>query len=270
MAILLTILAILIGVPLILIFTPVRYRVNAAVGDNNTFRLSVSYLLHFIHITINYSDKHLDSTIRIAGFKMKPRPEKEVKPKPATAKRVKREKPKAAKPDTDKPSADTPDTAKTEQDSVKTESDTAKTKPDSVKLKPEKKSLRERMDSLRTLLTRIDLKIIIDILIRYIKKTIKYLLPKRFTVKGVVGFNDPYHTGLLIGGIYAAAGALSKRQCLLIAGDFDKRALRLTVEAAGRVSLAGMLSPLIWLVSRKPVFKLLVEYLRQRKIKNKG
>jgi hypothetical protein len=114
------------------------------------------------------------------------------------------------------------------------------------------------------------LKIIIDILIRYIKKTVKYLLPKRFTVNGIVGFSDPYHTGLLIGGIYAAAGALSKRQCLCIAGDFDKSALRLTVEAAGRVSMAGVLSPLIWLVTRRPVFKLLVEHFRHRKIKDKG
>jgi hypothetical protein len=187
---------------------------------------------------------------------MKPHPEKKTKPKPAAFKRKKREKPKADKTDSVKPNADKP-----HDDKIK---------PNAAKPKPEKKSLRERIDGLRTHLTLIDLKIIIDILIRYIKKTVKYLLPKRFTVNGVVGLGDPYHTGLLIGGVYAAAGALTKRQCLLIAGDFNNCALRLTIEAAGRVSLAGVLSPFIWLVSRKPVFKLLVEHLRQRKNKIKG
>jgi hypothetical protein len=242
MVILLIILAVLVGVPLILIFTPVRYRVAATVGDGYSVRVRVSYLLHLIHITVNYSDKKLDSTVRIAGIKMKPRKAKPPKPKPAAkAKPPKHEEPSAGKP---KPSAGTPE--------------------------PVKKSLRERLSALRTLLTRKDLKTIIDILIRCVKKLIKHLLPKRFSITGTVGFNDPYHTGLLIGGIYAASGALSKRQYLRIAGDFDKPALRLTVTAAGRVSLAGLLSPLIWLVSRKPVFNLLVEQFRQRKIKDKG
>jgi hypothetical protein len=242
MAVLVTVLAILIGVPLILIFAPVRYRVAATVGDGCSVRLRASYLLRLIRITVNYSDNKFDKTIRVAGIKIKPRKKKRAGPeRTETEKPAKQERAKAKKP-----------------------------KPRAGKTKPSKKSLRERIGGLRTLLTHKALKTIIDILIRCVIKLIRYLLPKKFTVTGVVSFDDPYHTGLLIGGIYAASGALSGRQCVQIAGDFDKCALRLKVLAAGHVSVAGVLSPLLWLVTRKPVFNLLVEDFRQRKIKDKG
>jgi hypothetical protein len=237
MNILLWILAILIGVPLILTLIPVRYRVTATVGEGTTVHATASYLLRLIHITFVYDQHGLDTSLRIAGCKLKARPSAETaEAKPAPPKPA----PRKVKP-------------------------TAKVKP--APAPPREKGMKERFEEIKALLTRKDLKIIIGILYRYIKKTFRYLLPGRFAVSGVVGLSDPYRTGLLIGGIYAASGAFNKGQHIKLAGDFDKPAFRLEIYASGRVSIAGMSVPFIWLVTRRPVFRFLIEHFQQSRKK---
>jgi hypothetical protein len=235
MGVVLWVLAILIGVPLFLALVPVRYRVAVTVGSGTSVNATASYLLHLIHITINYTDSGLDTSLRIAGFRLKARP--------AVA---------------------GADSLRAQEQSKPKRKLSAKQKAKAAPAPPEKKSIKERFDDIKAVLTHKDLKIIIDILFKYVKMTFRYLIPKRFTVTGTVGLNDPYKTGLLIGGVYGLAGALNKEQHIRVSGDFNNPALRLEVYASGRVSMVGISAPFIWMVTRKPVFRLLKEHFQSR------
>ncbi len=226
-----------ITIMLILSVIPVCYRVSAHTGAGTSVYVTASYLLRLIYIKLTYSDNKTDVSVRIVGIKLRAKKKKETnKPKKTS----------------------TPGKPPKNPRGRKYPKRLSQSEPVKISLK-----------DIKSVLTRKDLKIIIGLVLKAIKKTLVYLLPKRFKVTGSVGLNDPFQTGMFIGGLYGAAHAFNKNQIIEVNGDFSGKAISLDINAKGRVSAAGIAAPIIWLATRKPVFKIILEYIKSTRAKNK-
>ena len=106
-----------------------------------------------------------------------------------------------------------------------------------------------------SLLKNIDIKPIISIVGKFVKKICKKIKPKHFQIRGHIGFGDPCRTGMFIGFYEALSGSLGLRHSIDLCGDFDQGQSRvaLDVKIKGRFSLFSILWQVLWLVTRKPV-----------------
>jgi len=98
-------------------------------------------------------------------------------------------------------------------------------------------------------------KTIINLGVSALKKLLKVAKPKKFEISGVVGFDDPSHTGLFIGAYEAIAGALMVRQNVRLAGDFSAEGIVFKIDAfaKGRANMARLAWPVLWFALQKPV-----------------
>jgi hypothetical protein len=131
-------------------------------------------------------------------------------------------------------------------------------------------TLRERLERIYSLLTDFDYKIIMVIGIRFLKKLARVLKPDNLEADGVIGLDDPYATGLLLGAYEAVAICLNVRSHLRFSGDFNQRAMDIEGAVAGHIRLGSVLWPVIWLCTRKPVFMLLLQYNKSYKRKDEA
>ena len=105
----------------------------------------------------------------------------------------------------------------------------------------------------KLLLTNLDIKSIISLVIILMKKLCRKIMPKHLLVRGVVGFSDPCSTGQFIGFYEAAAGAADIRSAIDLQGDFNQKNLELDLQLAGRFAIASLIGPFIWFVWQRPV-----------------
>lgn len=185
----------------------------------------ISWLLRLIDIRYMYDNNKLRAAVRFAGF------------------RIKNQKRKAFK----------------KVKTIKKSSAKAPSK------KKEKAGLPGRFNSLAALLTDKDGKTIIGVCFRYIAKTLNALKPRYLRVDAVFGFDDPSVTGCLLGAYEAAAGYFRFRENIRLSGDFEKPAFKIEASVKGSVSAASLVGPLVWLVTRKPVFQLIRQTLGNNK-----
>ena len=135
-------------------------------------------------------------------------------------------------------------------------------KPESSRKKSSKKNDKKDesefggiLSTIQSVLTYPHRKIIIDLCISALKKMSKHLKPKKIDISGVIGFEDPAHTGWLLGMYEALAGILKIRQNVRLSGDFNvlSTVVKLDVSVKGSVNIARLSWPIVWLAVQKPI-----------------
>ena len=111
------------------------------------------------------------------------------------------------------------------------------------------------IDTIQSVLTYPHRKIIMDLCISALKKMSKHLKPKKIDISGVIGFEDPAHTGWLLGAYEALAGIFKIRQNVRLYGDFNvsSTVVKLDVFVKGSISIASVSWPFVWLAVQKPI-----------------
>ena len=99
-----------------------------------------------------------------------------------------------------------------------------------------------------------------------LKRLCKVLLPRRFRLTGVIGFDTPDKTGMTLGAIYCVLGAIPEvGSRVTIQGDFQQSRLELRAWARGSLATWSLLYPLARFTLSKPVWKLLKPHLFHNK-----
>ena len=110
-----------------------------------------------------------------------------------------------------------------------------------------------KFSGVKSLLTNLDIKSIISLVIILMKKLCRKVMPKHLLVRGVVGFSDPCSTGQFIGFYEAVAGATGTRRAVDLQGDFSQKNLELDLQLAGRFAIVSLIGPCIWFIWQRPV-----------------
>ena len=240
----------LIILVIILLAIPIRYSVSATTGEEDGTRalVKVSYLLRLFRMVYVYENGESKSTMRIAWFTLG-------KKKPKKKQKDKREE----KEEVDKP----------EKPPALLKPSKKKDPKEQEKIEQQKKTgiFKTIKDNINMVLTYPNRKIIMNLVLGTLKKIAKILLPKKFNVSGIVGFEDPSKTGIFIGLYESVVSLLKIKRHIQISGIFDtpNTVIKLQVNAKGRVSIARMILPILGLVIKKPIRTLISDLLNIRK-----
>lgn len=256
--ILLYILLVLFILAAIIFLTPLQYQIKGAIGSNTNVSIFISWLFRLVTAGFTYENGKSSFYFRIAFFNLTDRNKK---PKKIL------KKPQPVSPEAEQPKDDRPET---DQPPLK------KTKPKKQKLpKSEKKkeknligTIRNYISQLKAVLTYPERKIIMSLVMRFFKKTVHALKPKKIRLKGVVGLSDPFVTGLLLGAYEACSGMFKLRRDIQLEGDFNKKTIDMDVFLAGRISMCSVFYPVIWLITRRPILRLVIRYIRSKSERN--
>lgn len=229
--VLLGILALLVAMILLIIllsFIPIKYSVNATVGNENSTLVRVSYLFPLIIFVYENKKSKEVSYVRIIGFRKKLNVET-------------------------KEFFDNNNEATEATIDINAEKTTKKT--NEKPKKDEKFSINDIIEPIKVVLTYPHRKTIMELCKRALKKIAKVLKPDELHVSGVVGFDNPASTGLFFGAYEALCGALGIRKHVQLDGDFEASAntVSLKIFTRGNVRVAQLVWPIIWLVLKKPV-----------------
>jgi hypothetical protein len=154
------------------------------------------------------------------------------------------------------------DTAKKEHSEAKA---THKESPAPKKPPEKKESFFKKMSNTREVLTESQGKIIIKHALTMLKKIFVVLRPKFFEISGVIGFSCPFNTAMFFGAYETLAGMFRFKNNIRLVGDFnsDDTVIRLNADIRGRVSGLRLTLPVIWFITRKPVFSLIKKMWRK-------
>ena len=224
------ILFIILGLILLVIFlsiVPIKYEVNAATFNfhDSSTKVRVSYLFRIIIFIYEYDNSKTEMLFKIIGFPIKIKtPETSIK---EAVEKISEELPK-------------PDETKKKEDS----------------------GLDEIINIVNEVLTYPHRKTIMGIVLKWFKKISVILKPKQLSISGTIGFADPALTGMLIGFYEALAGVFKLRRQVRLAGDFsaDATEVKLNIFLRGKLCVARLIWPTIWLVLQKPVRGLLKDF----------
>ena len=208
----------LLAVLALLLFAPVRYRIDGRLDGGARVRIYAAWLFKLIRVYYNYDEGKTSFCAWIACFKQTRRGEKpEASVSPAA------------------------------------ENQGAESAPADKKAKRKKNKPVEWS----ALLTDFTLETIMNIVIRFTRKLGRSLKPDRVDIDGVIGLADPCATGMLLGAYEAAAACWGIRRCVRIRGNFIQPGVRLNARVRGRLRLGALLWPFLWLFLQKPVFKVI-------------
>lgn len=226
---------IFLPVILLVLFAPFKYAVVARTGKSLTVRAKASYLFRLITVRYLRQKERIASEVRIAGFRVggshKAMKNNEIK---------KREE----KNEEEKNNNVIPENIQ------ETEQDTEIDEDDSPKM------------NLRAILTYPELKIIMGLVLKWLKKTVRVILPRRLDISGTVGFDDPAATGLFTGAYESLAAALNLRRRVRLVPDFAEPGVTLKISVSGKISLARLMRPALALLLKKPIRKF-IRFLRK-------
>ena len=225
---------ILLAIILVLLFSPMRYRANASFGADTRITLNISWLMRLVRVRFEFKQKESNLYIKLAWLDLTKRRKRETR---------------GEKRETERPA----------EQRIK---NINQQKSDKNKKRSNEKKRGEGNGIIaytRGLLTEYDYKTIMDIARRFISKSARALKPDAFDAEGTLGLNDPAATGFLLGAYEAIAGYFDIRKHIRINGDYNERVVELSAYMAGRVSAGSVLWPVIWLCTRKPVFKMILK-----------
>ena len=237
---------------IILLHMPLRYRVQAHISKNPDIKVSASFFLRLIRVVFEHRDGQTTFQCRIA-WKLIGQPKKSTKKSPTPT-------PTPTPPPSPPPPKEykepSPASSKKAKAEKKQQKKAITLPPESSK---EKKSSPKILDQINAVLTYPDRKIIMRLAMRFVKKIFRALRPKHFSLKGVLGFNDPATTGIIMGLYAALKSALKWGNTAQLFGDFSINNPQTSVDIAmrGSVSAARLLRPVIWLLLKKPIRKLI-------------
>ena len=120
----------------------------------------------------------------------------------------------------------------------------------------------QRITKLRDLLEEYEAKKILHLAKLLAIRLLNRILPKRFLVRGVVGFDDPCSTGLFIGMYEATAGVLDVRDNVDLYGNFSEAYSEVEVDMTGRFAIGSLLRQILWFVFQPPVRRIIRENFR--------
>jgi len=272
---------------LILLLGRIKYKINAHIGGDTSVYVNVSYLMRLVRFVVTYKDGEYKNKGRIAWIRIgEDKPKKDEKAadkepkKPAamllndytesntrsttrnyTTAPVKEEE-KTPHPESSVVTDMHKETPSQEKEVTQKPSDPPAADPSPDDNPSTSNSPTSILAHLRALLTYPDLKIIIGLCLRGIQKLLHALKPKHLDIYGVVGFDDPAVTGWFMGAYEAAAGTMGLRHKIRLAGSYHEKALRLDIDAKGRIRLIRLIWPLIWLYMKKPI-RTLINKLRK-------
>lgn len=237
----------LVALPLVLlailfIAIPVCYKIDANTGrgDQNTVHVRATYLFGLVRITYEYLNGEGATKVRIFGIPLRKKKQKQANLKTPNKRKLAKESKKAKK-------------------AVKPK----------MPNKP-KRSIIERLkgikDNISMVLTYPNRKIIIDLVKKMLKKQWKVLKPKRFNISGEVGFADPSQTGFLFAAYGVVLEFLDIRKHIQLSGNFDtpNTVLILDIYVKGSVSAIQVVLPILNLVRKKPMRKLIKDIINFR------
>jgi len=228
---------------LFLCVMPVRYKIRASTMNETEAWVHVSYLLRLVTFAYEYREGKGVSTLRIAGFRL------------GTESGAKKEE------DLDKPKKQKREGIFKLTRSKKKSKTEPEEKPDE---KPKKKS-DGFIKKVKAVLTYPQGKTIIKLVFEALRRMGRVILPKQLRVTGQIGFADPSATGMFVGAYEALTGALRLRHKVSLCGDFtaESTVVRLDITARGSISVARLSVPVIWLLLKKPIRKLIKDIMRK-------
>ena len=256
--ILLALLGLVILIAVVLCLGRIKYQVNVKIGQDTKAYIDVRYLMRLIRFVGVYKEGRFRSRFRIAWYRLDGENDTEKNTESES------KDPEEPPPDinaalesaiaylnglnaaTDESEMDAPEETQADQES---------SQEDELKDEP-RKTIMQRLQALMAIkdkLTSAELKIIMNLCKRALHKFVRALRPKRFKINGVIGFDDPSHTGWFMGAYEAIIGAFDLRQNIRLLGSYHESALRLEVDIKGRVRLFRLMWPVIWLYLHKPI-----------------
>ena len=237
----------LVALPLVLLAIifmaiPVRYKVDASTGrgDQNTVHVRATYLFGLARITHEYLNGEGATKVRIFGIPLRKKKQQQA-------------------------NSETPNKRKLAKESKKAKKAAKPKTPD----KP-KRTIIERLkgikDNVSMVLTYPNRKTIIDLVKKMLKKQWKVLKPKKFNISGEVGFTDPSQTGFLFAAYGVVAEFLNIRKHIQLIGNFDtpNTVVMLDIYVRGSVSAIRVVLPILNLVRKKPMRKLIKDIINFR------
>jgi len=149
-------------------------------------------------------------------------------------------------------SGDKDDTAKKDKKKKKKKVPKPKSTKESVPLS-------QRVTELRDLLEEYEAKAILELAKSLVIRLLSRILPKRFLVRGVVGFDDPCSTGLFIGMYESTAAVLDVRDNVDLYGNFSEAYSEVEMDVAGRFTIGSLLRQILWFAFQRPVRRIIRE-----------
>ena len=113
-----------------------------------------------------------------------------------------------------------------------------------------------------------DKRLILEYTKELIVRLLRALRPKRFALRGVIGFEDPSLTGKALGalGVIAALTGLN----MVLHGNFEEPEIKGHGAMAGKVTLWALLWPLVRYVCKKPIWRIVKPMIFKRKHKKES
>lgn len=225
----------------ILLFVPVRYKINADYDSEITADVRVSFLLHIVSFRIRYKDE-LGMKLRIFGI-----------PVPLNKKKSAKEKTEKAKADETLKSADDKENQEDKPDNNKEKQD--ESKKDSNKTQ----KIKEILDILNDESTR---RLWETCKYRF-KKLFAHVLPSKCRIVVTYGLNNPYYTSLIMS-IYEALYTYLGTVITLIPVYDDK-----SISGSARIKGHLRSAPVLWQLIRLLLNRDCIRFIRKIRGKNR-
>lgn len=286
--ILLSLLGLILIIMLLVLFVPARYRLKGYYKDEFVAHGRITWLLHFLSITIAYNKEPV-TTIKILGISIDKFIKKDTKPDkkdvPDTEKAVtndsndKNKIHKLADADSDskissEPMSDITSETSSDRamdltdDKSREETTTPNNIFDKIKnvIKKIKESIlsiyqkicdiidkiksgKETVSQYIAILKRAEVKEAFSLCKKKLWKLIKHILPKKMKVNLHVGFDDPATTGYVLAGYSILPSSISKK--IILHTDFDKQILECDFNVKGHVNAWSLLYQVLCVVFDK-------------------
>lgn len=259
--VLLAVLGLLLLLILIVVFFPVSYRINASYQETLTAKVKVSWLFHFVSVTLDYGEKGKRCILRLLGIPLtdflNPKPKKEKK-------KGKKKKRRAAKKRNTRKKQDAQRKPDTQPDPGMKKEPTPKEAPPQQKniadwfaklirfparllevlkgilqkcrdLWNKGVHIREKLAKWLEVLQRERTKIAVGKAKRQIVRLLKQILPRKWNAYVEFGFDDPAVTGQILGYYWMLIGVWGGH--FICVPDFEHKVFSGNIEAKGRIQV---------------------------------
>lgn len=264
--VLLAVLGLLLLLILIVVFFPVSYRINASYQETLTAKVKVSWLFHFVSVTLDYGEKGKRCILRLLGIPLtdflNPKPKKEKKKgkkkkRRAAKKRNTRKKQDAQRQDAQRKPDTQPDPGMKKEPTPKEAPPQQKNIADwfaklirfPARLLEVLKGIlqkcrdlwnkgvhiREKLAKWLEVLQRERTKIAVGKAKRQIVRLLKQILPRKWNAYVEFGFDDPAVTGQILGYYWMLIGVWGGH--FICVPDFEHKVFSGNIEAKGRIQV---------------------------------
>jgi len=120
------------------------------------------------------------------------------------------------------------------------------------------------LDEVKLFLSEVDVKSIIPLGIILLRRLWTRIRPRRLQVHGLIGFDNPMHTGQFMGLYEAVSSYLGLRREIDLRGDFYKCNLELDWKCRGRFTSLSIVVPTLRFAMQEPAMKAIMYFLGRK------